>query len=324
MKTTTARWTIALAAATIFAMPASGLAQQTPPPSQPPSASQPATAPAQTPQPPAPESSASSDVAKTHLTNARNALSQITQLPAAAQLQGDARAQVSQLINNFNELITTQSDWKSSYAKVESNLNALLAPQPQPAPQAAPNAAAAPAAGAEIDPSIRAKLVEFKGHLAKFEQAAGVATTEAQPAAPAQTPPDPTTPTQTAPPTQANPPANQPTSQTPPTTETPPPTQPPTDPTPAAARPDPEPDQPPAADPQEILAHIDAIEAILSGQATAQSAPRATAGGAAGTAVGTTGTTRAPATPGDVMLTRAQLEDLHTHLAELRRLLERK
>jgi hypothetical protein len=321
MKTTTARWTIALAAATIFAMPASGLAQQTPPPSEPPSASQPATPPAQTPQAPAPQSSASSDVAKTHLTNARNALSQITQLPAAAQLQGEARTQVSQLINNFNELITTQTDWKSSYAKVESNLNVLLAPQAQ----AAPNAAAS-AAGTEIDPAIRAKLVEFKGHLAKFEQAAGVASpTEA----PAQTPPDPTTPTQTPPPTTPNPPANQPTSQTPPTTQTPPPTQPPTEPTQPPARPDPEPpDEPAAADPQEILAHIDAIEAILNGQATAQSSARATAGGAAGTAVGTTGTTpgstRPTAAPGDVMLTRAQIEDLNTHLAALRRLMERK
>ena len=34
----------------------------------------------------------------------------LTQLPAAAQLTGDARTQVSQLIANFNELITTQAE----------------------------------------------------------------------------------------------------------------------------------------------------------------------------------------------------------------------
>src|SRR5687768_8565485 len=66
------------------------------------------------------------EVAKRHLTAARNSLSEMTQLPAAAQLTGDARTQVTQLISNFNELITTNAQWRESYAKVQTNLTALI------------------------------------------------------------------------------------------------------------------------------------------------------------------------------------------------------
>src|SRR3990170_3236658 len=48
------------------------------------------------------------EAARSALTAARESLSQLTQLPAAAQLSGEARTQVAQLISNFNELITTQ------------------------------------------------------------------------------------------------------------------------------------------------------------------------------------------------------------------------
>ena len=123
----------------------------------------------------------------------------MTQLPAAQALTGEPRAQVSQLISNFNELITTSSEWKASYAKVDANLNALLGSQgpdesaaPAPAPATAPPSPTAPpssttpptagAAGAvgtsgttagSIDPAIKAKLVEFRTHLKEFEKAAG-------------------------------------------------------------------------------------------------------------------------------------------------------
>ena len=63
---------------------------------------------------------------KRHLTAARDTLSQLTQLPAAAQLTGDARTQVSQLISNFNELITTNADWRAAYTKLQGNLTALV------------------------------------------------------------------------------------------------------------------------------------------------------------------------------------------------------
>src|SRR4029079_2371318 len=109
--------------------------QQTPPPAQ--------TPPAQaTPAQPAPAQPAAGQVdqaaAKQHLSDARDALSQLTSMPEAGKLQGDARTQVSQLISNFNELITTQADWRAAYAKVDANLTALLGPATSdPAPAAA-------------------------------------------------------------------------------------------------------------------------------------------------------------------------------------------
>ena len=173
------------------------------------------------------------DAARRALTAARDSLSQLTQLPAATQLNGEARAQVAQLISNFNELITTQVQWRASYAKVAANLNALLGPDNTDAEAAggAPTAAgsagttaaaadasaagtassatptagsstpgatatsgsspagsqpgttagagAAPTAGAvgtsgstmQVDPTIRAKLIELRQNLKAFEKA---------------------------------------------------------------------------------------------------------------------------------------------------------
>jgi hypothetical protein len=128
------------------------------------------------------------EAVRRHLTEARDTLAEITKLPAAAQLTGEARTQVSQLISNFNELITTQSNWTASYAKVEANLNALLGPAeasdasaPAPAPAPAPDAttqAATPVgtsgtASVELDPAIRAKLVQLRTNLTDFQKAAG-------------------------------------------------------------------------------------------------------------------------------------------------------
>src|SRR5215813_8270423 len=107
-----ARWTAAVAAAALIALPGSALAQSTPPqnpPSQPPT---------QTTQPPAqPQTSAAAspqidaNAAKQRLSEARDSLSQLTSMPEAGKLQGEARTKVSELISNFNALITTQSDW---------------------------------------------------------------------------------------------------------------------------------------------------------------------------------------------------------------------
>jgi hypothetical protein len=163
-----------------------------------------------------PSSTVDAAAAKQHLTEARDTLSQITSMPQAARLQGEARTQVSQLISNFNELITTQSNWRSAYDKVEANLNALLGPEgSEPSPSAtgttgttapAPTTGTSPttpsnpsnpsnptnpstgatgttgttagatpstaASGVQVDPAVRAKLVEFRTHLKAFEQAA--------------------------------------------------------------------------------------------------------------------------------------------------------
>jgi hypothetical protein len=139
----------------------------------------------------APQPQVDAEAARRHLTAARDTLSQLTQLPAAAQLTGDARTQISQLISNFNELITTQNEWRASYAKVSANLNALVGPENTDAEAAggapstaAPSAATPPAATpgavgtsgtatASVDPAVRAKLIELRQHLAEFSKASG-------------------------------------------------------------------------------------------------------------------------------------------------------
>jgi hypothetical protein len=172
-------------------------------------------------QSPAAQGQVNRDAAKQHLSEARESLSQLAAMPEAAKLQGDARNQVSQLIANFNELITTQSDWKAAYAKLEATLSALLGPEGASQPPAAagttgtagaPATAGTTGATAPLEPAVRAKLEEFRTHMKEFEQAAGGAPaaasnspsmspsvstgSTASPAAPspAQATPSPTTP----------------------------------------------------------------------------------------------------------------------------------
>jgi hypothetical protein len=238
------------------------------------------------------------------LTAARNTLSQMTQLPAASQLQGEPRAQVAELITNFNELITTQANWKEAYEKVEANLATLLNSVPA-APAGDPSKPVGTSGAGGLDPAIRAKLMEFRSHLDKFEEAA----------APSAAPTSSTTTTTTTT-TQTEPPTTQPPTTQPPTTQ-PPPATPPAPTNPA------KPDEPAAmSDDQkeEVINHIDAIEAILSAQATAQAAQTA-ATGPVGTSGTPSGSTRTTITGTDVRLSPAQVEQLRNHLAELRRII---
>jgi hypothetical protein len=153
--------------------PAAAAAPQGQPPAAP---TQPPTATPETPSP-TPSQQVDAETVKRHLTNARDTLSQMTQLPAAAQLTGDARTQVSQLISNFNELITTNTDWRAAYTKLQGNLTALVGEQRADESPATPAAGAAGAVGTSgtvtLDPAIRAKLIEFRSHLLEFEKAAG-------------------------------------------------------------------------------------------------------------------------------------------------------
>jgi hypothetical protein len=195
------------AAPTPSQAPAPAAGEQSP---TPPAAAQQPGAPTPEPgaaaQEPGDQAQIDADAARRHLMAARESLSQITQLPAAGQLSGEARTQVAQLISNFNELITTQSNWRASFAKVDANLTALIGSENgdaegaggapattqaagaqapgAPAPGAEPPAAQAPSATpgsvgtagsatVEIDPAIRAKLVELRQHLAKFQKASG-------------------------------------------------------------------------------------------------------------------------------------------------------
>ncbi|MBA3641350.1 MAG: hypothetical protein H0W53_19180, partial [Acidobacteria bacterium] len=149
--------------------PPAGQPQSTQPPAQ----TDPTTAPTS-----ASGGQGDQEAARQHLTEARSTLSAMTQLPAAAQLSGEARTQVAQLISSFNEMITTQSQWRESYAKVNANLTALLGPDPAATdPTNASSAVGtsgsttAPAA-ATIDPAVREKLVELRRNLTAFEKAA--------------------------------------------------------------------------------------------------------------------------------------------------------
>jgi hypothetical protein len=211
MRNATARWTTAAAAAAFLALPLTASAQTTPPATPP---QQVETKPAPD-QPPASDAKVDAAAAKQHLSEARDTLSQLTALPEAARLQGDARTQVSSLISNFNELITTQANWRSSYSKLDATLSALLGPD---APDAAPPAAgvtgavgtSGSAAAIELDPAVRTKLTEFRTHLKAFERAAGAGTTSGAMAPAAATdatanPANPTNPASANPATPANP-----------------------------------------------------------------------------------------------------------------------
>ena len=269
--------------------------QATPPaeaPAQPSTPSTAATAsatapsPAQAQQPPAGTAEVDPEGAKRHLTAARDTLGQLTQLSGAAQVQGDARTQLSQLITNFNELITTNENWRSSYDKVNANVVALLGPE-TPEPSQPPTTGAPVAVGtsgtaaATLDPPVRAKLVEFRNHLTQFEKAAGADTPSASTASAAPPAAAATVVTTTAPPSS-------------PATEQ------------SAAPPQPS----EVMGHNSALVHIDAIEAILK--------PRATA--SAQTPVGAPGTTAATG----LTLDPAQVEQLRTHLVELRKAIEKK
>ena len=237
---------------------------------QPPAGATPPSAAAPTPTAGQPDM----DAAKRHLTEARNSLSALTQLPAAAQLAGEARTQVSQLITNFNELITTQSNWRESYAKVNANMTALLGADGAAVAAATGTTGAVGTSGSSgitLDPNIREKLVEMRKHLAEFEKAAsgGVTTT---PTAAANVEDPPTTPPNT-----------------PPTTS-------PTTPMPTGTTGTTPPSDPQKTAQADWMRHVTAIEAMLKSQDES----------------------------GGLTLDKAKVEMLRTHLAELRKLLERR
>jgi len=282
-------------------------------------------APSQSAQPSnAPAQQADADSVKRHLTAARDTLSQLTQLPAAAQLTGDARTQVSQLISNFNELITTNTDWRAAYGKLQGNLTALVGEQ-RADESAAPVAGTAGAVGTSgttaIDPAVRAKLVEFRSHLMEFEKAAGggtnaSSTPAAEPADAAAPAPSSTTAATAAPATASSPAsasaAPEPTATSGNASQQPAPAGTSGSTAAAAAAGDQQPARPAAAAGHDAkaaeghktaMSHIDAIEAILNGMAPA----------------GTSGTTASKtAKPAAGSLDSAKIEQIRTHLQQLR------
>lgn len=115
-------------------------------------------------------------VALAHLNQARDHLAEMTKLPAATKLQGQARTEVNELIKNFNTLITTQGPgWQPHYEAVQRNLNTLLGKNP-PKPGATGTTGTTGTTGAgqlELDPELRSKLEAMQQSLDRFADAAG-------------------------------------------------------------------------------------------------------------------------------------------------------
>jgi len=153
-------------------------------------------------------SGADQEAVRQHLSAAREALAQLTKLPAASQLQGDQRQQVAQLIQDFNSFATASTDWRTKYDTVDHELDQVLGAGGSASASGAasgtgtasgatsgtasasgattPDAAAGSnngtsgavgtsgsgAAGA-LDPTIIEKLREVRTHLDGFEEASG-------------------------------------------------------------------------------------------------------------------------------------------------------
>jgi len=154
-------------------------------------------------------SGADQEAVRQHLSAAREALAQLTKLPAASQLQGEQRQQVAQLIQDFNSFATATTDWRTKYDTVDHELDQVLgagasasaagaasgtgtasgatsgaasasgASTPDAAAGAANGTSGAVgtsgggAAGAALDPTIIEKLREVRTHLDGFEEASG-------------------------------------------------------------------------------------------------------------------------------------------------------
>jgi hypothetical protein len=154
-------------------------------------------------------SGADQEAVRQHLSAAREALAQLTKLPAASQLQGDQRQQVAQLIQDFNSFATATTDWRTKYDTVDRELDQVLGTGGSAAAAGAasgtgtatgatsgsasasgsttPDAAAGGAsgtsgavgtsgnggAGGALDPTIIEKLREVRTHLDGFEEASG-------------------------------------------------------------------------------------------------------------------------------------------------------
>jgi len=131
--------------------------------------------------------------AREHLSQARQALADLTKLPAATQLQGDQRTQIANFIQSFNAFATATTDWRSKFQAVEQQLDQILASADasntssgtagttgSSATAASSGAGASGATGASgtaaaggYDPAIIAKLREVKTHLDAFQEASG-------------------------------------------------------------------------------------------------------------------------------------------------------
>ena len=75
---------------------------------------------------------------------------------------------------------------------------------------------------------------------------------------------------------------------------------------------------------RDILLHLEAVDVILGANATAQKAATAAAGGVVTTTETPSGSTKTTITSPNVTLNQSQLDQIKTHLSEIRRLVENK
>lgn len=117
--------------------------------------------------------------ARQELVQAKQALSDLTKMPEASQLQGEARTGVIEIINSFNALVTAESNWHDRYKAVEQQLARVLGSDGSATASTATEAGSVGTSGstsassADLPAPIRSKLVEFRQHLQAFGKAAG-------------------------------------------------------------------------------------------------------------------------------------------------------
>ena len=154
-------------------------------------------------------SGADQEAVRQHLSAAREALAELTKLPAASQLQGEQRQQVAQLISDFNSFATATTDWRPKYDTIDHELDQILGVNGTTGTSGSATGSAATtgasgsagastgttadastagatgsaagavgtsgggAAGGALNPTIIAKLREVRTHLDGFEEASG-------------------------------------------------------------------------------------------------------------------------------------------------------
>ena len=155
-------------------------------------------------------SGANQEAVRQHLSSAREALAELTKLPAASQLQGEQRQQVAKLIGDFNTFATATTDWRPKYETIDRELDQILgigATGSTGSMSGSPSGSAAGASGSTgastgtsadasaagasgtgasgtsgaaasgsapaLDATIIAKLQEVRKHLDGFEEASG-------------------------------------------------------------------------------------------------------------------------------------------------------
>jgi hypothetical protein len=156
-------------------------------------------------------SGADQEAVRQHLSAAREALAELTKLPAASQLQGEQRQQVAQLISDFNTFATATTDWRGKYETIDRELDQILGVGATGSTGSMSGTASGSAAGTSgtagastgtsadasagasgtsgaggaagtggaaggspaLDPTIIAKLQEVRKHLDGFEEASG-------------------------------------------------------------------------------------------------------------------------------------------------------